>query len=68
MTLCQLQKDVGKEAIAKIYSIDLKGADRNIDAGADLGAFERIERKITDNAGNLLAWRVAIIAYCSFPS
>jgi hypothetical protein len=38
-------KDVGKEAIAKIYSIDLKGADRNIDAGPDLGAFERIEKK-----------------------
>lgn len=38
-------KDIGKEAIAKIYSIDLKGADRNIDAGADLGAFERIEKK-----------------------
>ena len=38
-------KDIGKEAIAKIYPIDLKGADRNIDAGADLGAFERIEKK-----------------------
>jgi len=38
-------KDMGKEAIAKIYAIDLKGADRNIDAGPDLGAFERIEKK-----------------------
>jgi hypothetical protein len=38
-------KDMGKETIAKIYSIDLKGADRNIDAGPDLGAFERIEKK-----------------------
>ncbi|MCK9413788.1 MAG: hypothetical protein M0Q53_15925 [Prolixibacteraceae bacterium] len=38
-------KDVGKEAIAKIYPTDLKGVDRNSDAGADLGAFERIEKK-----------------------
>ncbi len=38
-------KDFGKESYAKMYPFDLKGADRNADAGADLGAFERIEKK-----------------------
>ena len=38
-------KDFGKEAFAKIVPFDLKGNDRRADAGPDLGAFERIEKK-----------------------
>ena len=38
-------KDFGKEAFAKIVPYDLKGNDRHVDAGPDLGAFERIEKK-----------------------
>ena len=38
-------KDRGKESYSKLVPFDLKGADRNTDAGPDLGAFERIEKK-----------------------
>jgi hypothetical protein len=38
-------KDFGKEAFTKIVPFDLKGNDRHADAGPDLGAFERIEKK-----------------------
>jgi len=38
-------KDRGKDSYAKLYPLDLKGVDRNNDAGPDLGAFERIEKK-----------------------
>ncbi len=38
-------KDFGKESFTKIVPFDLKGVDRNADAGPDLGAFERIEKK-----------------------
>jgi hypothetical protein len=38
-------KDYGKEAFSKIVPFDLKGTDRHADAGPDLGAFERIEKK-----------------------
>lgn len=38
-------KDYGKEAYAKIVPSDLKGIERNEDAGPDLGAFERVEKK-----------------------
>jgi hypothetical protein len=38
-------KDAGKESIVKLYPLDLKGVMRNNDAGPDLGAFERIEKK-----------------------
>jgi hypothetical protein len=38
-------KDHGKEAYAKIVPSDLKGIERNEDAGPDLGAFERVEKK-----------------------
>jgi hypothetical protein len=38
-------KDQGKDAFAKTYILDLKGSNRNNDAGPDLGALERIEKK-----------------------
>jgi hypothetical protein len=38
-------KDYGKDNYAKLVPFDLKGADRNSDAGPDLGALERIEKK-----------------------
>ena len=38
-------KDAGKESYAKMFPFDLKGAERNNDAGLDLGAIERIEKK-----------------------
>jgi hypothetical protein len=38
-------KDFGKQSFAKIVPFDMKGADRNYDAGPDLGALERLERK-----------------------
>lgn len=38
-------KDYGKQSYARIVPLDLKGIDRNADAGPDLGAFERIEKK-----------------------
>ena len=38
-------KDKGKESVVKLYPLDLKGVMRNSDAGPDLGAFERIEKK-----------------------
>lgn len=38
-------KDRGNDAFSKIYFLDLKGSNRNNDAGPDLGAFERIEKK-----------------------
>lgn len=38
-------KDHGKQSYARIVPLDLKGIDRNADAGPDLGAFERIEKK-----------------------
>lgn len=38
-------KDFGKASYTKIVPLDLKGIDRNADAGPDLGAFERIEKK-----------------------
>lgn len=40
-----IAKDFGKEAFTKIVPLDLKGNDRHADAGPDLGAFERIEKK-----------------------
>lgn len=38
-------KDYGKQSYAKIVPFDLKGIDRNADAGPDLGAYERVEKK-----------------------
>ena len=38
-------KDVGKFEYAKQFPVDILNKDRNIDDGADLGAFERIEKK-----------------------
>ena len=38
-------KDFGKVAFSKIVPFDLKGNDRQADAGPDLGAYERIEKK-----------------------
>lgn len=38
-------KDKGKDEYAKIVPLDFKGVSRTSDAGPDLGAFERIERK-----------------------
>jgi len=38
-------KDKGKLSYGKNYPLDLKGVERNNDAGPDLGAFERIEKK-----------------------
>jgi hypothetical protein len=38
-------KDKGDNSYAKSYPQDLKGASRMNDAGPDLGAFERIEKK-----------------------
>ena len=38
-------KDHGKDAFARTYWLDLKGSNRNNDAGPDLGALERIEKK-----------------------
>lgn len=38
-------KDAGKESFAKMFPFDLKGAERINDAGPDLGAIERIEKK-----------------------
>lgn len=38
-------KDYGKESYAKKIPFDLKGVSRNADAGPDLGAYERIEKK-----------------------
>ena len=38
-------KDVGNEAYIKQYPTDLKGTERGKDAGPDLGAFERVEKK-----------------------
>jgi len=38
-------KDMGKESVVKLYPLDYKGVLRNGDAGPDLGAFERIEKK-----------------------
>jgi len=38
-------KDKGKDAYAKIVPLDYKGVDRTVDAGPDLGAYERIEKK-----------------------
>lgn len=40
-----IAKDFGKQSFTKIVPFDLKGNDRNADAGPDLGAFERIEKK-----------------------
>ena len=40
-----IAKDKGKLSIGKDYPLDLKGVERNNDAGPDLGAFERIEKK-----------------------
>ncbi len=38
-------KDVGKVSIAKLFPKDLKGRDRLLDKGPDLGALERQEKK-----------------------
>jgi hypothetical protein len=38
-------KDYGKSIYSKIVPFDIKGVDRNADAGPDLGAFERVEKK-----------------------
>ena len=38
-------KDYGKSSYDKIVPFDMKGVDRSADAGPDLGAFERIEKK-----------------------
>ncbi len=38
-------KDCGKNGYDKIVPFDLKGIDRDKDAGPDLGAFERVEKK-----------------------
>lgn len=38
-------KDNGKSFYSKIVPRDKKGVDRNADAGPDLGAFERVEKK-----------------------
>lgn len=38
-------KDKGKDAYARIVPYDFKGVDRTADAGPDLGAYERIEKK-----------------------
>jgi hypothetical protein len=38
-------KDQGSDVFARTYQLDLKGTNRNNDAGPDLGAFERIEKK-----------------------
>ena len=40
-----IAKDYGNFAYAKNYPLDLKGIERNADAGPDLGAFERVEKK-----------------------
>jgi hypothetical protein len=38
-------KDWGRATFAKIAPFDLKGTNRTVDAGPDLGAFERVEKK-----------------------
>ena len=38
-------KDYGKQSYARIVPFDLKGTGRNADAGPDLGAYERVEKK-----------------------
>lgn len=38
-------KDVGSTAYSKMFPFDLKGKDRTVDKGPDLGAYERIEKK-----------------------
>ncbi|MCL1821577.1 MAG: hypothetical protein FWG22_02010, partial [Prolixibacteraceae bacterium] len=38
-------KDAGSSAYAKLFPIDMKGADRLLDDGPDLGAYERVEKK-----------------------
>jgi hypothetical protein len=38
-------KDVAKVAISKLYPFDLKGRDRFLDKGPDIGAMERQEKK-----------------------
>lgn len=38
-------KDAGRADIARLLPLDLKGSSRLDDAGPDLGAFERIEKK-----------------------
>lgn len=38
-------KDVANRTISKLYPTDLKGRDRFLDGGPDLGAFERQEKK-----------------------
>jgi len=38
-------KDVGKPEIAAQFPLDILNKDRTSDAGPDLGAFERIEKK-----------------------
>ncbi len=40
-----IAKDGGNYLYAKSYPLDLKGIERNADAGPDLGAFERVEKK-----------------------
>lgn len=41
-------KDIGKIEYAKNFPLDILYKDRNADDGADLGAFERIEKKNED--------------------
>lgn len=38
-------KDTGKLSVAKLYPADLKGRDRLLDKGPDIGALERQEKK-----------------------
>ncbi len=38
-------KDYGKSTYARMVPVDLRGVDRNTDAGPDLGAYERVEKK-----------------------
>ena len=38
-------KDRGSQVYSKMFPFDFKGNDRTADAGPDLGAFERIEKK-----------------------
>jgi len=38
-------KDFGKPAYGKLYPLDINGEGRMLDAGPDLGAFERVEIK-----------------------
>jgi len=40
-------KDVAKVSIGKLFPLDLKGRDRFLDKGPDVGAFERQEKKVT---------------------